>query len=310
MAKAKKKSTSRAKSHTAKPSNENDPGATRKRPTRPVWQGNLRLSLVSCPVALFNATTRSHDISFHLLNPETNNRIRMIPTDPETGPVERSGLVKGYEISKNHYVIVTSEELDEVRLETTHTLEIERFVDADTIDRLYWNDPYFLVPDGKDGLDAYAVIRKAMEEEGRIALGRVVMHTRERLMAIEPRGKGLLAYSLRMANEVVNPATMFEDIPDVKVDSRMIEIAQKIIEQQEGPFEPRSFRDRYEEALRELIRRKEKGEEPVAAEPAPPASNVVSLMDALQKSLQRKGAAPAKPAAKSHAPAKRKRARS
>src|SRR5581483_1138307 len=180
--KAKKKSTAHAKRHA--PSNENEPGTVRKRPTRPVWQGNLRLSLVSCPVALFNATTRSHDISFHLLNPETNNRIRMIPTDPETGPVERSGLVKGYEISKNHYVIVSNEELDEVKLETTHTLEIERFVDADTIDRLYWNDPYFLVPDGKDGLDAFAVIRKAMEEEGRIALGRVVMHTRERLMAI------------------------------------------------------------------------------------------------------------------------------
>ena len=279
---------------------------------RPVWQGNLRLSLVSCPVALFNATTRSHDISFHLLNPETNNRIRMIPTDPETGPVERAGLVKGYEISKNHYVIVSNEELDEVKLETTHTLEIERFVDGGTIDRLYWNDPYFLVPDGKDELDAYSVIRDAMADEGRIALGRVVMHTRERLMALEPRGKGLLAYSLRMANEVVNPATMFDDIPSAKTDPRMIEIAQKIIEQQEGPFEPQSFKDRYEEALRELIRRKEHGEKPVAAEPAPPASNVINLMDALQKSLQRKGAAASKASApaKAKAPQKRKRARS
>jgi DNA end-binding protein Ku len=308
MATTKKKST-RAKKTGHKASNENDPGATRKRPTRPVWQGNLRLSLVSCPVALFNATTRTSDISFHLLNPETNNRIRMIPTDPETGPVERSQLVKGYEISKNHYVIVSSEELDEVKLETTHTLEIERFVDASTIDRLYWNDPYFLVPQGNDGLDAYAVIREAMAQEDRIALGRVVMHTRERLMAIEPRGKGLLAYTLRMANEVANPATMFDDIPNAKVDARMIDIAQKIIEQQEGPFEPQTFKDRYEEALRELIRRKEHGEAPVTAEPAPPASNVVSLMDALQKSLQRKGAASTKAPAKSSAAAKRKRAR-
>jgi DNA end-binding protein Ku len=304
MAKAKKKSS--AKTHAAKPSNENDP-APRKRPTRPVWQGNLRLSLVSCPVALFNATSRSSDISFHLLNPETKNRIRMIPTDPETGPVERSGLVKGYEISKNHYVIVSSEELDEVKLETTHTLEIERFVDADSIDRLYWNDPYFLVPQGNDGLDAYSVIREAMAQEGRIALGRVVMHTRERLIAIEPRDKGLLAYSLRMANEVVNPALMFDDIPDAKPDPRMIEIAQKIIEQQEGPFEPKNFKDRYEEALRELIRRKERGEAPTVAEPAPPASNVINLMDALQKSLKK---SPAKPAPqRASAPAKRKRAR-
>lgn len=309
MAKTKKKPT-RSKSPTPKPSNENEPG-TRKRPTRPVWQGNLRLSLVSCPVALFNATTRTSDISFHLLNPETNNRIRMIPTDPETGPVERSELVKGYEISKNNYVIVSNEELDEVKLETTHTLEIERFVDAGDIDRLYWNDPYFLVPQGTDGMDAYGVIREAMVQENRIALGRVVMHTRERLMAIEPRGKGLLAYSLRMANEVVNPAVMFDDIPQVKIDSRMIDIAQKIIEQQEGPFEPQTFKDRYEEALRELIRRKERGERPVTAEPAPPASNVINLMDALQKSLKKSGASSAKAstAHKASAPAKRKRAR-
>jgi DNA end-binding protein Ku len=309
MAKTKKKSAP-SKSHAPKPSNENEPG-TRKRPTRPVWQGNLRLSLVSCPVALFNATTRTSDISFHLLNPETNNRIRMIPTDPESGPVERSQLVKGYEISKNHYVIVSNEELDEVKLETTHTLEIERFVDASTTDRLYWNDPYFLVPQGTDGMDAYVVIREAMAQENRIALGRLVMHTRERLMAVEPRGKGLLAYSLRMANEVVNPAVMFDDIPHVKVDPRMIDIAQRIIEQQEGPFEPQSFKDRYEEALRELIRRKERGERPVTAEPAPPASNVVSLMDALQKSLKKSGGSSAKASTvhKASAPAKRKRAR-
>jgi len=305
MAKTRKK-LAHSKTAAPNPSNENEAGA-RKRSSRPVWQGNLRLSLVSCPVALFNATTRSSDISFHLLNPETNNRIRMIPTDPDTGPVQRSQLVKGYEISKNHYVIVSNEELDEVKLETTHTLEIERFVDASTIDRLYWNDPYLLVPQGTDGIDAFAVIRKAMEQEDRIALGRVVMHTRERLIAIEPRGKGLLAYTLRMANEVVNPATLFNDIPDVKVDSRMIEIAQRIIEQQEGAFEPATFKDRYEEALRELIRRKERGEGPVAAEPAPAPSNVVSLMDALQKSLKKSGgkAVPPRPAA---AP-KRKRAR-
>jgi DNA end-binding protein Ku len=307
MAKAKKKST-HAKAHH-KASNENLP-APRKRSARPVWQGSLRFSLVSCPVALYNATTRSHDISFHLLNPDTNNRIRMIATDPDTGPVERSSLVKGYEIAKNQYVIVTSEELDEVKLETTHTLEIERFVDADSIDRLYWNDPYFVVPDGKEGIEAYAVIREAMASEGRIALGRVTMHTRERLMAIEPRDKGLLAYSLRMANEVVSPAHAFEDIPDTKADPKMVEIAQRIIEQQEGPFEPAEFKDRYEEALRELIRRKEKGEKPTTAPPAPAATNVINLMDALQKSLKKKGAAAPAPAAKSTAHAKKKRARS
>src|SRR6478736_1112978 len=160
--------------------------------SRPIWQGSLRLSLVSCPVALYSATSRTADISFHLLNPETNNRIRMIPTDPDTGPVERGDLVKGYEISKNHYVVLSNDELQSVKLETTKTMEIERFVDEKDIDRLYWNDPYYLMPADKAGMDAYSVIREALSQEGRIALGRVVMHTRERLVAIEPRDKGLL----------------------------------------------------------------------------------------------------------------------
>src|SRR6201995_5439199 len=228
--------------------------------TRPIWQGHLRLSLVSCPVALFTATSRSSDISFHLLNPETNNRIRMVPTDPDTGPVERSDLVKGYEVSKNNYVVVTPKELDAVKLETTHTMEIERFVDADDIDRLFWNQPYYLVPNENSGVDAYVVIRDALRETGRIALGRVVMHTRERLVALEPRDKGIVVYTLRMNDEVIDPKKAFADIPAAHPDKKMVEIARKIIEQQEGPFDPDKFQDRYEKALRELISRKEKGE--------------------------------------------------
>src|SRR5579863_10089682 len=162
-----------------RPANTNEPHLS----SRPIWQGSLRLSLVSCPVALYNATSRTGDVSFHLLNPETNNRIRMIPTDPDTGPVQRSDLVKGYEISKNHYVVLSNEELDAVRLETTKTIEIERFVDEKEIDRLYWNAPYYLLPNDKAGVEAYTVIREALAETGRIALGRVVMHTRERLVA-------------------------------------------------------------------------------------------------------------------------------
>jgi DNA end-binding protein Ku len=270
-----------------------------RRSGRPVWQGHLRLSLVSCPVALYNATTRTNDVSFHLLNPETNNRIKMIPTDPETGPVQRSDLVKGYEIAKNKYVIMTDEELDEVKLETTRTLDIERFVDAGDIDRLYWDKPYFLVPDGEMGVEAYSVIRDAMSEAGRIALGRVTMHTRERLMALEPRDNGIVAYTMRMANEVVNPKSLFDDIPDHKAQKSLTDIAEKIIEQQEGPFTPSEFTDRYEEALKELIRKKEKGEK-ITAEPPPDDTNVIDLMEALRKSLKAKGkAAPdAKPAGK------------
>lgn len=252
---------------------------------RPAWQGHLRLSLVSCPVALFNATTKTNDISFHLINPKTRNRIRMVPTDPDSGPVERSKLVKGYEIARNKYVVVTDDELEDVRLETTRTIEIERFVDADSIDRIFFDNPYFLLPDGDMAIEAYSVIRQAMETVGRIALARVVMHTRERLLAIEPRDGGLVAYSLRMRNEVIDPKAAFRHIPNTKPERRMVDIAEKIIAQQEGPFEPKEFKDRYEEALRELLRRKEKGEKPLNA-PPPPESNVINLMDALQKSLK------------------------
>jgi len=282
---ARKKSRSEAKKHDA-------PAHTahaRRGGGRPAWQGHLRLSLVSCPVALYGATTRINDISFHMLNPKTNNRIRMIPTDPDTGPVERKDLVKGYEIEKNKYVIVSDEELQDVRLETTKTIDIERFVDAGDIDRLYWNDPYYLVPDGKTGTEAYTVIRDALEEAGRIAIGRVVMHTRERMVALEPREKGIVAYTLRNADEVIDPKSVFADIPSTRSDKKMVEIAEKIIEQQEGPFDPSTFEDRYEKALRELIRRKEKGQKPVKAEPAPD-TNVIDLMEALRKSLKHKGA--------------------
>jgi DNA end-binding protein Ku len=287
----KKTPTTRRNAHRAalarghhKPANTNEPHLS----ARPVWQGNLRLSLVSCPVALYGAASRSADISFHLLNPETNNRIRMVPTDPDTGPVERSDLVKGYEISKNHYVVLSNEELNAVKLETTRNIEIERFVDINDIDRLYWNVPYYLLPGEKDGAQAYSVIREALSEAGRIALGRVVMHGRERLVALEPRGKGIMVYTLRMGDEVVKPQVAFEDIPATHPGKQMVEIARKIIEQQEGPFEPQKFEDRYENALRDLIRRKEKGEKLISAEPVK-EDNVIDLMAALKKSLKAKG---------------------
>jgi len=259
---------------------------------RPVWQGMLRLSLVSCPVALYKATSRANDISFNLLNPKTNNRIRMVPTDPETGPVDRADLVRGYEVEKNRYVIIEDEELDAVKLETTHTLDIERFVDADSIDRLFFDVPYILLPTDDIAVNAYAVIREAMKDTHRIALGRVVMHTRERLMAIEPREKGLLVFSLRMRDEVVNLQKALESIPDMKPDRQMVEIAEKIIAQLEGPFDPEEFRDRYEESLRDLIRRKEKGEKPTVTAPPAEPSNVIDLMAALKKSLGAKGTPP------------------
>ncbi len=275
---------------------------------RPTWQGHLRLSLVTCPVALYTATSPSSgDVHFNLLHPKTHNRIKMIPTDPELGPVNRSDLVKGYEFDKDRYIIVTQDEIESVRLESTRTIDIERFVDAGSIDRLYWDNPYFLVPDGKLALDAYSVIRDAMVKTKKIALGRVVMHTRERLLAIEPRDEGLLAYSLRTKAEVRQPADYFDDIGKKKPDAAMIAIAEKIIEQQAGPFDPSEFNDRYEDALRALIKEKEKGAGRKVKVEEPEDTNVVDLMEALRKSLGQSGGKPTKePAAKSKAEPRKK----
>ncbi|MGE3143357.1 MAG: Ku protein [Hyphomonadaceae bacterium] len=252
---------------------------------RPIWQGHLKLSLVSCPVALHTGASSSGDVRFNLINPETNNRVRMIATDAETGePVERSALLKGYQIAKGQYVTLTQEEIKAVKLESTKTIEIERFVPAGEIDRVYWDHPYYLVPDGKLGAEAFAVIREAMERAGEVALGRVVLSSRERLLALEPRGKGIVATSLRTRDEVRDPDALFDEIPNVRADKEMIVIAQKIIEQKHAAFDPSKFNDRYEDALRDLIARKRKGQKIVAAE-APEDTNVVDLMEALKKSL-------------------------
>lgn len=252
--------------------------------TRPTWQGYLRLSLVSCPVALYTATSRTGEVHFNMLHKDTHNRIRMIPTDPETGPVDRSEIVKGYEIEKGRYVVITDEEIKAVRLSTTRTLDIERFVGEDEIDRLYWNDPYFLAPDGDMAVEAFTVIREAMKKEGRVALGRLVMHQRERLMALEARDKGILAYTIRNRREVKQPEDIFGNIPEVKPPAQMVEIAAKIIDQLEGPFDPSQFNDRYEDALRALIKEKEKGHS-VTAPQQPQEAEVIDLMEALRRSL-------------------------
>src|SRR6201996_2585699 len=198
---------------------------------RPSWQGHLKLSLVTCPVALYTATNSGGDVHFHLINPATNNRIKMITTDPDTGPIERSELVKGYEISKGEYVILTDEEIKSVKLESTKTIDIERFVPEAEIDRIYWDNPYFLAPDGDMAQEAFGVIRAAMEKSGQIALGRIVLATRERILALERRGKGILAYSLRTDDEVRKEDEIFGAISTARPDAEMIAIAQKIIEQ-------------------------------------------------------------------------------
>ena len=262
----------------------------RRRALRPTWEGHLRLSLVTCPVALYTATERSADIHFNLINPKTHNRIHMQAVDAGTGePVDRSELVRGFPVAKNKYVLFDKEDLDAVKLESTRIVDIEHFVDADEIDRIYWDEPYYLAPSGKTGIEAFSVIRAAMEKQNKVALGRLVLHQRERMCALEPRDSGILLTTLRTHDEIRSSDAVFDrSLP--RPEAGMLEIAEKIIEQQAAAFDPSKFRDRYEEALRDLIERKEKGEPLVAAEPEEPEGKVVDLMEALRRSLKGDGA--------------------
>lgn len=258
---------------------------------RPTWEGHLRLSLVTCPVALYTATERTSEIHFNMINPKTNNRIRMQTVDAGTGkPVDRSDLVKGFEVSKNKYIVFEKEELDAVKLESTRIIDIEEFVDASSIDRIYWDEPYYLAPAGRTGIEAFAVIQAAMAKQEKVALGRLVLHTRERVCALEPRDTGILLTTLRTHDEIRDASDIFDrDLP--KPEKGMLDIAEKIIEQQAAAFDPTEFKDRYEDALRELIERKKKGKI-IATEPEEDEDDgkVVDLMEALKKSLKGGGA--------------------
>ncbi|WP_313014779.1 Ku protein [Brevundimonas sp.] len=278
---------------------------------RPTWQGHLKLSLVTCPVALYTATTSTNDVRFHLINPDTNNRIRMVPTDPDTGPVERSDLVRGYEVSKDEYVLFDDADFDKVKLESTKTIAIDKFVDEADIDRLYWDDPFFVVPEKGAGVEAFAVIRDAMKKQGKVALGQLVLRGKERQLALEVRGKGLVAYTLRAHDEVRDSDDYFDDIPTVKADPDMVEIAARIIGQKEADFDPSDFKDGYDDALREMIKAKSKGGKGVVDVAEPDDTNVIDLMAALRNSLKGSATgakAPAKKAAPKKKPAPKKKA--
>jgi DNA end-binding protein Ku len=253
---------------------------------RPSWEGHLRLSLVTCPVALWPATSEAETIRFNMINPKTNNRIRMQTVDAGTGEqVSRSELVKGFQVAKGEYVLFDKEELDAVKLESTRIIDIEKFVPRASIDRLYWETPYHLVPAGKTGIEAYAVIRAAMARQNMVAIGRLVMSTRERICAIEIEEGGLVLTTLRTAEEVrALDEVALPDLP--KPDPKMLQIAEKIVDQQSGDFDPSEFRDRYEDALRALIEEKRKGKPVKPAKPANDDTKVVDLMAALKKSLE------------------------
>jgi DNA end-binding protein Ku len=253
---------------------------------RPSWSGFLKLSLVTCPIKLFNATTTASPVSFHFIHPKTHNRVQMKPFDPELGEVERKELVRGYEIENGKYVVVTERDLAQIRLKSTKTVEVEKFVKFEEIDPLYLDGAYYVVPNGKPAIEAYAVIREAMRKERRAALGRLAISYREHVVAIEPREAGMILFRTRDAREVEAHAP-FDELKDVKVDPKMVAIAAEIIGQMKGKFEPSEFADPYEEALIDMLKRRAKGakslHEPAEAEGPP--SNVVNLMDALRKSL-------------------------
>jgi DNA end-binding protein Ku len=252
---------------------------------RAYWKGYLKLSLVSCPIALFPATSEREKIRFHQLHKQTGNRINYKKVDAETGrEVEADDIVKGFEVSKGEYIELEPEELDAIALESKRTIEIDEFVPKADIDELYLNSPYYIIPDGKAGQQAFAVIREAIRNEDLVALGRVVFTSREHVIVLEARGKGLMGVTLRYPYEVRNEKSYFDDIENEKIPKDMLDLASHIVETKRGEFDPSKFEDRYEDALKELLRKKQKGERlEHPAEPRP--SNVVDLMEALRQSV-------------------------
>jgi len=271
------------------------------------WKGFLRLSLVTCPVALYPATSESEKVSFNQLNRKTGHRIKYAKVDADTGEeVSNEDIVKGYKVDTDTFIEVTKEELENVALESTRTIEIDEFVDRSEIDPRYLIRPYYLVPDGKVGHDAFAVIRETIREMNKVAIGRVVLTNREHIIALDPLDKGLMGTLLRYPYEVRSEKEYFDDIQDVKVTKDMLDLARHIVNQKAGHFEPDKFEDQYETALLDLINQKRAGK-PIAAKERPRGENVVDLMDALRKSIGG-GAAPATEAPKKSAKKPRKAA--
>jgi DNA end-binding protein Ku len=249
------------------------------------WKGYLKLSLVSCAVALYPATSSSSRVSFHTLNRATGNRVKRQFIDPDTGePVENDEQVKGYEVGKGSYIFVEEEDLETIRIESTHTIDIESFVPREQVDERYLDAPYYIAPDDKVAQEAFAVIRDAMREKGRAGVARVVIARRERMVLLQPLGKGILATLLRYPYEVRGEDAYFDDIPDLTLPQEMRELAGHIIDTKAADFDPSRFEDRYETAVVALIRSKQAGQ-PVTAPAAPRPSNVVNLMDALRRSI-------------------------
>ena len=268
---------------------------------RSIWRGHLRLALVSCPVALYNARHDRAGIRFNLINPETGNRIRMITQDGETGDeLERRSLVKGYEFRKGKYLLLSDDDLDSVKVDSSSVMTIEKFVDTASIDPVYYNSAYYLVPDGGAGKDVYAVLREAIAQTGKTALSRVVIAQRERTIALRPTGDGLMAHMLYEDRDLNSSEELFDNLAGIKTDPEMVQLATQLVQRQSGKYDAADLEDRYETRLRAMIDAKLKGEGvEVSDSEEPDRTNVVDLMAALKKSLgqsEEKKAAPTKTA--------------
>src|SRR6266436_4500878 len=271
---------------------------------RAYWKGYLKLSLVSCPIALFPATSEREKISFHQLNKNTGHRIKYRKVDAESGDeVESADIIKGYEVGKGEYIELGPEELEAVAIESKRVIDIDEFVPKKEIDELYLNSPYYIAPDGEVGQQAFAVIREAIRKEGMVAIGKIVFTSREHIIALEARGKALLGITLRYPYEVRKEEEYFDDIPDEKIPKDMLDLASHIVETKAAHFDPSKFDDRYEDALKDLLRKKQEGK-PIERPERRAPTNVVNLMDALRRSVEAEGSRSAK--AKARQPAARR----
>jgi DNA end-binding protein Ku len=285
---------------------------------RPIWRGQIRLALVSIPVELYPATKSGATIAFHQVHEPSGKRIKYEKVVPGIGPVDRDEIVKGYEVSKGHYVLLDPEEIESVKLESRKTLDLVEFVDTHDIDAMYYEKPYFVVPADDLAEEAYVVLRDALKAAKKIGVGQLAMRGQEYVVALKPCGRGLLLETLRYADEVNKAQSYFRDIGDTEPDADLLDMASMLIERKAGKFDPSEFHNRYVDALRDLIKEKQraKGEkviqDPDADAPPPKGSNVVDLMAALKRSLgdekggkaanENRGAAKKKPAARKPAP--------
>ena len=254
---------------------------------RAYWKGYLRLSLVTCPIELFPATSQSEKTHFHQINTQTGHRLRQQMVDEETGKVvDKEHKGRAYELSKGRYVEIDEDELQAIEIESTHTVDIDSFVPLAEIDKRYLDKPYYIVPDGKMAAEAFVVIRDAMKDKERVGLARIVMANREHIIALEPLGKGILGTTLRYDYEVRDEKDVFAEVPNPRVPKEMLELAEHILETKAGHFDPKKFKDDYELALRKLVKRKAAGEKIEALPPAEDTGKVINLMEALRRSVQ------------------------